>query len=249
MSHTNTIHRRVWGYTDKTALTGLGRATVDHIVNSTRPPTRRGRPPSLSHDLRVLIVLCALRTNLTERALAAIFDTSQSVVHRTIKSLLPVLAGLLDDTIPDRPLLLDGTLIPVHDQTRTACSKNYRHSVNIQVVATLDRRVVHVGAAWPGNRNDIVVARNTLPAFEDGQIVLADGAYRSLPGITIPPPRTEHTARSAHRQLRARIEHVIARLKDWQILRQCRRRGHSIDLAFRAVAYIYNLHLELRINS
>ena len=59
--------------------------------------------------------------------------------------------------------VLDGTLIPVHDHTRTAKSKNYRRSVNIQVVCRArDRRVVAVGGAWPGNRNDIVVFRQTL---------------------------------------------------------------------------------------
>jgi hypothetical protein len=32
-----------------------------------------------------------------------------------------------------------------------------------------------------------------------------------------------------HRRIRARVEHVIARLKDCQILRQCRRRGEAIN--------------------
>ena len=43
--------------------------------------------------------------------------------------------------------------------------------------------------------------------------------------------------------LRARIEHVLARMKDWQILRQCRRRGNAINLAARAVAYLWNAKL------
>jgi hypothetical protein len=47
-------------------------------------------------------------------------------------------------------LILDGTLIPVHDQAITKPSKIYRRSVNIQVMATLDRRIVHVSEALPG---------------------------------------------------------------------------------------------------
>jgi len=108
----------------------------------------------------VLLTLVALRTNLTERALAAIFDISQPTAHRIIRDLTAAVAGLF---VPDQfddtdTLLLDGTLIPVHDQSITRPSKNYRRSVNIEVMATLHRRIVHVGNAWPGNRNDIVVA-------------------------------------------------------------------------------------------
>jgi Transposase DDE domain len=44
-----------------------------------------------------------------------------------------------------------------------------------------------------------------------------------------------------HRKIRARVEHVIARLKDWQILRQCRRRGDAINHALHIVAGLWNL--------
>ena len=62
---------------------------------------------------------------------------------------------------------------------------------------------------------------------------------------------------AARKRLRARIGHVLARLKDWQGFRQCRRRGDTINLAVRAVAYLWNLKLstssqswtELRISS
>ena len=32
-------------------------------------------------------------------------------------------------------------------------------------------------------------------------------------------------------------------MKDWQILRQCRRRGNPINLAARAVTYLWNTKL------
>lgn len=229
-------------------MTGLHPDTISLVTDATRPKPGRGRPPALPHETRVLLVLCALRTNLTERALAAVFGTSQATVHRTIRALLPKVSALFEASLGNETLLVDGTLIPVHDQSVTACSKNYRRSVNTQIIATVTRRVALVGSAWPGNRNDIIVARHTLPDLT-GHSVLADGAYRSLPGVTVPPPRTDPDARAAHRKIRARVEHVIARLKDWQILRQCRRRGHSINQALRAVAYLYNLNAELRINS
>jgi len=73
------------------------------------------------------------------------------------------------------------------------------------VIATLNRQIVHVDNAWPGNRNDIVVAKATitLPA---GITTLTDGGYRCMPGPTLPP--TDDTSRLAeHRRRRARIEH------------------------------------------
>ncbi|ORA09119.1 transposase [Mycobacterium angelicum] len=63
-----------------------------------------------------------------------------------------------------------------------------------------------------------------------------------MPGATLPP--TDDTSRLAeHRRRRARIEHILARIKDWQILHHCRRRGNAINLAARAVAYLRNTKL------
>ncbi|MDT5130414.1 MAG: hypothetical protein QOH54_6058, partial [Mycobacterium sp.] len=102
----------------------------------------------------MLLALIALRTNLTERALAAILGISQSTAHRAIRDLMASISDLFapgqgsnSDT-----LILDRTLIPVHDQTITKPSKNDRRSVNVQVMATLGRRIAHLSQAWPRNR-------------------------------------------------------------------------------------------------
>ncbi|MBE5477703.1 hypothetical protein E3G68_005036 [Mycobacteroides abscessus] len=85
----------------------------------------------------------------------------------------------------------------------------------------------------------VAKATITLPA---GVTTLTDAGYRSMPGATLPP--TEHPARLAeHHRRRARIEHILARMKDWQILRLCRRRGNALNLAARAVAYLWNTKL------
>ncbi|MEU1595357.1 transposase [Streptomyces sp. NPDC005708] len=134
--------------------------------------------PQMGH----LVVVLAYRTNLTMQQLASLFATTDSTVHRVISRLAPHLAELLGPPPTDRreSWVVDGTLIPVHDHTRTAKSNNYRRSVNVQVVCRArDRRVVAVGEAWPGNRNDVVVFRETLgrtlPAHPR---VSGDGAYR-----------------------------------------------------------------------
>ena len=116
--------------------------------------------------------------------------------------------------------------MPVHDQRRTAKSKNYRRSVNVQVVCRArDRRVVAVGDAWPGNRNDIVVFRETFAkTLPDHPRLSGDGGYRGCDRIRTPrrgPDGRIIKDRTYHRfrKRRAVAEHTIARLKDHQILR------------------------------
>lgn len=225
---------------DIITLSGLSRPQAQHVVASVAP--NRDPRLTLSHTRRVLLVLVWLRTNLTQRGLAAIFGVSQATVHRTITAVLPTVAALHPNRIPDDPahLFLDGTLIPVHDQTRAAKSKNYRRSINTQIACDHRRRIVFIGRAFPGNRNDIVVARATVPT---GRRFVTDGAYRTFPGATTPPPKTQPRQRRRHIRVRARAEHTIARFKDWATMRWLRYRGDTIDHALQAVAYLHNLRM------
>jgi len=81
----------------------------------------------------------------------------------------------------------------------------------------------------------VVVSRATVAHLLTGQrAILGDGGYRGIPTITAPArDRSGRIIRDdnyrAHRRIRARVEHVLARLKDWQILPSCRRRGHPIN--------------------
>jgi len=159
---------------------------------------------------RVLLVLVHLRTNLTTRALAALLNTSQSAVDRIIHHLVLVLARALRPGAdgPDEPWIIDGTLIPVHDHTISAVSKNYRRSVNTQIIICAHaRRVMAVGRCWPGNRNDVVVARHTVeaysPAITRSSVTAATTASKRSPhpGATTPAgssamTTTAHTAGS-----------------------------------------------------
>ena len=103
------------------------------------------------------------------------------------------------------------------------------------------------GPCWPGNRNDAVVARHTVLQSLDRRVVLGDGRYRAITSNTSPP--RDHTGPiirddhyRAHRRIRARVEHVIARLKDWQILPQCRRRGDATNHSLQVIAGLWNLN-------
>jgi hypothetical protein len=97
--------------------------------------------------------------------LGSLFGIFHAAAHRAISRLAQPLAELLGPPPTDRRerWIADGTLIPVHDQQRTANSNNHRRSVHVQIVCRAkDRRVVAVGDARPGNRNDVVVYRETL---------------------------------------------------------------------------------------
>lgn len=84
-----------------------------------------------------------------------------------------------------------------------------------------------------------------------GATVLADGGYQGS-GVLIPHrPRAGQTQltdwkerdNTAHRRVRARVEHTFAVMKNWKILPDCRRRGHGVYWATTGVAHLRNLAL------
>jgi hypothetical protein len=217
---------------------------------------RPGRPWSLPLADRVLLIAVYYRTNLTMRQVAPLFGIKQAAVHRIIERLAPflALAPVGRRHSPDRVLIVDGTLVPTRDHQVAAPSKNYRYSVNVQVIIDADTQlVVAVGDPKPGNRNDCTAYEDSGAAWATrGATVIADGAYigprcagvliphrRPRDGADLPDWKQEHNR--LHRRVRARIEHAFARMKRWNILRDCRRRGDGVDHAARGIAYMHNL--------
>jgi Transposase DDE domain/Helix-turn-helix of DDE superfamily endonuclease len=222
-------------------------------LRSTQQP-RRGRDWALPLQRRVGLVCAALRTNLTLRELAAVFAISKSQVHRVVADLTPQLAALMTPPRINRHTwIVDGTLIPTRDHTVARKSKNYRWSCNAQIlVRALDLHVLAVSAGGSGNRNDVVHYRGSpIEALcrAHGR-VLADGGYRGIPELRTPAFRGGRVVRDGrwrrHRRRRARVEHAIARLKDWRVLRDHRRRGGHVEATIQAVAFLHNLRLEMR---
>ena len=208
----------------------------------------------------MLVVCAALRTNLTLREVGALFGISKSTAHRIISTLTPQLAALAaSNPLHDRreSWVVDGTLIPTRDHSHAAKSKNYRWSCNAQIlIRRRDLRIVATIAGGPGNRNDPLHYRGSrIEALcrEHGR-VLADGGYRGIGELATPLFRGNRIVRDRawrhHRRRRARVEHTIARLKNWRILRDHRRRGCHLADSVNAVAFLHNLRLdELRDSS
>jgi hypothetical protein len=214
---------------------------------------RPGRQWALSLSDRVLLVAAYWRTNLTMRQIGPLFGISHSAAHRVIDTLGPLLA--LAPAVrrsPDQVTIVDGTLIPTRDHRLAAPSKNYRYSANLQVAIDANTRlVVALGDPQPGNRNDTIVYRTSgINQKLAGGVTMADGAYRGNPGVVIPYrkpadgsdlPQWKQDANKAHRRVRARVEHALARLKEWKILRDYRRAASTLTTTASGIARMYNV--------
>jgi len=231
-------------------------AALDHhqlttVLARIATEPRRGRPWSRSLEQRVVIVCIALRTNLTMRELAALFAISKSAVHRIIARCTPLLATMIASPRDRRESwVVDGTLVPTRDHRCAAKSKNYRWSCNAQIlIRRRDLQVVDTVAGGPGNRNDPIHDRGSPieKLCRHHKRVLADGGYRGIAELVTPVFRGNRIVRDQswrrHRRRRARVEHAIARLKDWRVLRDHRRRGRHLADTIRAVAFLHNLRL------
>ncbi|GAA1237679.1 hypothetical protein GCM10009578_093300 [Streptomyces rhizosphaericus] len=183
-----------------------------------------GRAWALSLEDRVLMVTAYWRTDLTMRQLGPLFGVSKSTADRVIDDIAPLLA--LAPVRRRHPagtvLIVDGTLVPTHDRTISASSKNYRYSTNHQVVIDANtRRVVAVGRPLPGNRKDCrAFTESGVNRSVKNAPLLADGGYLGC-GALIPhrKPRggqltkQQEAENTVHRRARARVEHAFSRMK------------------------------------
>ncbi|WP_427168529.1 transposase [Streptomyces sp. C1-1] len=238
-------------------FTGLSPRCFGKLVTAVQRESaaepRTGRPWGLSLEDRIFLVAAYWRTDLTMRQLALLFGISKSTADRIIDHIGPLLA------LPPRRrfargtvLIVDGTLVPTRDHAVAEQSKNYRYSTNHQVVIDADTRlVVVVGRPLPGNRNDCKAWEESGAKTAVGRTtVIADGGcpgtglimpLRRTQGEELPGWKREHNR--SHKQVRARVEHLFARMKTWKILRDCRLKGDGVHHAMRGVARLHNLNL------
>ncbi|MFC9227423.1 transposase [Streptomyces decoyicus] len=239
-------------------FTGLSPRNFGKLVTVLRregaDAVRKGRPWSLPLEDRALLVAAYWRTNLTMRQLAPLFGVSKSAADRIIDHLGPMLALQPRERFAKGTVLIvDGTLVPTRDHTVAEQSKNYRYSTAHQVVIDADTRlVVVVGQPLPGNRHDSRGWEESgAKAAVGNTTTIADGGYQGT-GLVIPHRKVKGQAElpdwkeehnRSHKQVRARVEHVFARMKTWKILRDCRLRGDGVHHAMLGIARMHNLAL------
>lgn len=115
------------------------------------------------------------------------------------------------------------------------------------------RQIGALGEPQPGNRNDTLVYRSSgINQQLAGREVMADGAYRGNPDVIIPYrkprdgselPAWKQDYNSGHRKIRARVEHALARLKTYKILRDYRRAGRTLAVTAAGIAHLHNIAL------
>ncbi|TCR11386.1 transposase [Streptomyces sp. BK205] len=227
----------------RTLIAALRREGADGV--------RPGRPWGLSLEDRVLLVAAYWRTNLTLRQIAPLFGVSKSAADRMLQHVGPLLALKPRSRFrPGTVLIVDGTLVPTRDRSIAVQSKNYRYSTNHQVVVDANTRlVVAVGRPLPGNRNDCKAwTESGAAAVVSKTTTIADGGYQGT-GLVTPHRRPaggelcrwkkEHN--HSHKRVRARVEHVFARMKTWKILRDCRLKSEGVHTAMPGIARLHNL--------
>jgi hypothetical protein len=216
---------------------------------------RPGRQWRLDLADRVLLVATYWRTNLTMRQIGPLFGVSHSAAHRVIDSIGPLLAlAPVRKRRVDAVAIVDGTLIPTRDHRVAAPSKNYRYSTNVQVAIDADTRlVIATSDPHPGNRNDCTVYRDSGIQQElAGRPVMADGGYQGNPEVIMPYrkprdgsdlPDWKEDLNAGHRKVRARVEHALARMKCWKILRDYRRAASTLGDTVSGIAHLHNILL------
>lgn len=178
---------------------------------------------------------------------------SHSAAHRVIDTLGPLLAlAPIRRRRVDQITLVDGALLPTRDHRFAAPSKNYSRNPQVAIDAHA-RFVVALGDPQPGNRNDTIVYRASgIDQKLAGRPVMADGAYRGDPEVIIPYrkpadgselPDWKADLNRQDRTVRAQVEHALARMKNFKILRDYRRAAHTLADTASGVANLHNIIL------
>jgi hypothetical protein len=216
---------------------------------------RPGRQWALPLADRVLLVATYWRTNLTMRQIGPLFGVSHSAAHRVIDTIGPLLAlAPVRKRRADAVAIVDGTLVPTRDHRLATPSKNYRYSTNVQVAIDAETRlVIATGDPRPGSRNDCTVYRDSgiAEALAD-RPVMADGGYQGNPTVVMPYrkprdgndlPEWKEDLNATHRKIRARVEHVLSRMKNFKVLRDYRRAASTLADTVSGIANLHNILL------
>jgi hypothetical protein len=189
------------------------------------------------------------------RQIGPLFGVSHSAAHRVIDTIGPLLAlAPVRKRRADAVTIVDGTLIPTRDHRLATPSKNYRYSTNVQVAIDAETRlVIATGDPRPGSRNDCTVYRDSgiAEALAD-RPVMADGGYQGNPTVVMPYrkprdgndlPEWKEDLNATHRKIRARVEHVLSRMKNFKILRDYRRAASTLADTVSGIANLHNILL------
>ena len=229
-------------------MTGLSDEQLDLLIDRTTAlqdawQQPRGRRRALGFAVAVTMTLVALRHNLSQALLGALYGVSQPTVSRVVAALrepvgraaavaMPGVAPVGQAGRAER-LLVDGTLCPTGNRPGEGrcgeglySGKRHRAGMNTLVISDRWGRLMDASDPTQGAMHD---ARSLTEAGVDrllaGHVVLGDLGFLGC-GVTTPlrkPPGGvlwvfEKVNNRAHHQARAPIERTIALLKQWRVL-------------------------------
>jgi len=226
------------------AMTGLSNEQLTELVTRVHAArgggfASRGRPYALGLFGSVALVVCLMRTNITQAFAGAIFGVSQPTVSRRWDLLRPLIGQVLAEFVPDPAevvgagtVLVDGTVCPTWDWQDIPdlySAKAGYPGMNIQIAATVGGCLAAVGLIpVHGARHDAhAFAASGLAAMLADISTAADLGYVGVEGIEIVPikrlPGTDLTTaqaefNTAFSKIRAAVEHAISHLKTWRML-------------------------------
>jgi hypothetical protein len=220
-------------------ITGLSNEQLLQLVIGVRDHTDfapRGRQYVLGLYRSVALVVFCLRENPTQTVAAAVFGVSQSTVSRRCDALREPIAAALAAWVPDpheatrgSTVLVDGSLARTWDWRHRDDLYSGKHrdtGFNLQIAATLEGRLLAIGAPIPGARHDAYAWKASGLAHKLADIdTLADLGYiglNLLTGTRKPIGRdltdNEKETNTALSAIRAAVEQSISHLKNWKIL-------------------------------
>ncbi|WP_329170057.1 transposase [Streptomyces decoyicus] len=141
--------------------------------------------------------------------------------------------------------------LPLEDRALLVAAYWRTNLTVCQLIDADTRLVVVVGRPLPGNRNDCTAWEESgAKAAVGTTTTIADGGYPGT-GLVMPHrhrqseelPDWKQAHNKSHKQVRARVEHVFARMKTWKILRDCRFKGDGVHHAMLGIARMHNLAL------
>jgi len=225
-------------------MTGLSHGQLTALVSRVHAVrgggfASRGRPYALGLFRSVALVVCLMRTNVTQAFAGAIFGVSQPTVSRRWDLLRSLIGEVLAEFVPAPAevvgagtVLVDGTVCPTWDWRHIPdlySAKAGYPGMNIQIAATLGGRLAAVGLIpVHGARHDAhAFAASGLAALLTDLGTAADLGYVGVEGIEIVPVKrvpggdlttSQAEFNTAFSKIRAAVEHAIAHLKTWRML-------------------------------
>jgi hypothetical protein len=200
-----------------------------------------GRPAAIGAYKSVMLVVCLMRTNITQQVAGAVFGASQSTVSRRWDLLRPIIRRAVASFVPHPrevlggdTALVDGTITPTwnwkHVPDLFSAKAGYA-GMNVQVAANLGGQIAAVGPiAVHGARHDAhAFAASGLKQLLTDIPAIGDLGYVGVAGITIVPIKRapkcdirdcDKEFNTEVARLRALNEQAVATLKGWRMLGQ-----------------------------